>query len=271
VGASGGAPATYNVVRVITEDEYELYQAAVTDLTDNARRETFVLLMANHLEYQRYRDAFIARLGHGPMPNNLEAQQVGCELKWRMVNWLTSVRLFPDHTETQLSRRYGDDSAEFRRFKAACSSEFDTYFSYRFISGLRNYMLHVGLAGMTGSIRGQRGQDGKAEWTLSVFFERDLLLSSFGKWRSDVRTQLQQMSDTFPVDPHMEQMVECLGRVAATVHDIDLPSLKASAKLIQGLWDEGREIEGTPALVYMPDDGAEVSEDWQVLPLPRVN
>src|SRR6476646_1442100 len=61
------------------------------------------------------------------------------------VNWLSAMRMFLDHQETDLTRRFGKLSPEFVAFKTATSAAYDSEVGYRFAYQLRNYVQHCGL------------------------------------------------------------------------------------------------------------------------------
>ena len=63
-----------------------------------------------------------------------------------IVNYLTSMKMFLDHSELDLKRRDDKDSGvRFKNWRIDCSAEYDDYFAYRFLYRFRNYILHIGL------------------------------------------------------------------------------------------------------------------------------
>lgn len=62
-----------------------------------------------------------------------------------VLNFLSSIHTFLDHTETYIKRTYGKKPKESQNFEKTTNSYFDTYFSYRLLSKLRNYSQHVGM------------------------------------------------------------------------------------------------------------------------------
>jgi hypothetical protein len=100
-----------------------------------------------------------------------------------VVNWLTAVRLFLDHAETDLKRRFGASSREYDRFKAATQAAYDDDSScgYRFTYRFRNYVQHCGLP--ITSVN-STAADGPATTTrvVTLLLDRDELLAGFDGW-----------------------------------------------------------------------------------------
>jgi len=65
-------------------------------------------------------------------------------LNRRFVNLLTACRLYFDHTKHHLSTLFGKDSVEFEDVETRTSEQYDTYFGYRFMEALRNFVQHRG-------------------------------------------------------------------------------------------------------------------------------
>jgi len=63
----------------------------------------------------------------------------------RIVNLLTTCRLYLDQAEHNLSSMYGRDSNVARTMKTARSAEYDARLGYRVMESLRNYVQHRGL------------------------------------------------------------------------------------------------------------------------------
>jgi hypothetical protein len=62
-----------------------------------------------------------------------------------LLNLLSSMRTFLDHSETTLKQRLGNEHSLVKAFKSTCSRHYDRYFAYRFLFKFRNYAQHCGL------------------------------------------------------------------------------------------------------------------------------
>lgn len=129
------------------------------------------------------------------------------------INWLTAVRLFLDHTETDLKRRFGSDSPQAQRFKTSASKAYDAWFGYRFTYRFRNYVQHCGLPLSLISITEPHGQVHQhAKQAVELLLDRDALLDAFDGW-SSIRTELAAMPEQFPLLPLAEEAMEGLRQV----------------------------------------------------------
>jgi hypothetical protein len=63
----------------------------------------------------------------------------------RIVNVLTSCRLYQDQTDHGISMLYGSESAELKKVKQFKAKLFDEQWGYRFMEALRNHVQHAGL------------------------------------------------------------------------------------------------------------------------------
>ncbi|MEX0664732.1 MAG: hypothetical protein WD598_08175 [Acidimicrobiia bacterium] len=144
------------------------------------------------------------------------------------VNWLTAVRLFLDHSETDLKRRFGSSSTQFLRFKTSTSAAYDTRFGYRFTYRFRNYVQHCGLPLSQISIAAPRGQLHRhAKQTVELLLDRDALLDEFDGW-SSVKAEIAAMPEQFPFLPLAEEAMEGLRQVHRELLLIELEEAVAT-------------------------------------------
>jgi hypothetical protein len=163
-------------------------------------------------------------------------QLLGESLMSSTVNWLTSMRLFLDHTETDLKRRYGKNSQEVDRFETATRSAFDTKIGYAFSSRFRNYVQHCGLPLSTIAINPPGpGTQTRAKQSVALLLDRDALLSNYDGW-GPVRRKLEAMPPRFPLLPLASEAMEGLRDVYRELLEIRLSeALKRCAVLEQAL------------------------------------
>jgi hypothetical protein len=159
----------------------------------------------------------------------------------QIVNWLTSFRLFLDHAETGLKRLYGKDSPQMKRFENQTSLAFDSARGYRFVSKFRNYVQHCGapLSMITVGRRADSAGDSVRVVTFSL--HRDRLLLD-GDWGATVRTDLENMDETFELEPLAREAMEQIREISQLLLDI---SLEEGARTISDV----RE-----ALSFIPSD-----------------
>ena len=174
------------------------------------------------------------------------------------VNWLTSTRLFLDHTETDLKRRFGKASAEVQRFKTATASAFDTKVGYRFSYKFRNYVQHCGLPlSQIDLSPPDPATPTRAVQSVALLVNRDELLSSYNEW-GIVKRDLEAMPPRFALVPLLSEAMEGLRDVYREPLDIRLSEALSHSSELEQVLDriEGREAEGHPAVFrYRGDRG----------------
>ena len=111
-----GDPPSFNLLIEITADEYDEFVEAIGAVTRLRTTFDYMLVERNFLDLQSIYQFVAITFSLGSRFARPDHRQLGEALMSSTVNWLTSVRLFLDHTETQLKRRFGKDSTEVERF-----------------------------------------------------------------------------------------------------------------------------------------------------------
>ncbi len=128
----------------ITEEQYNnILQAhdLMSKIIDT--EEIFDFLMENYFEIEKEMLTIAQRnliFGHNSSFHINERGQINR----RLINFLSTARLYLDHASGRLSELYGDNSVEFNEFKLARSRAYDTKFGYRVLEALRNHSQHHG-------------------------------------------------------------------------------------------------------------------------------
>ncbi|EEW7630027.1 hypothetical protein NG486_001321 [Escherichia coli] len=135
-------------------------------------------------------------------------------LNTRILNYMMSVKTLLDHMETSINRRYGANSTEFVEFKTLTGNEFDSKFSYRFMYKLRNFVQHCGMPPLSYTISKSLDETSSTLIVeLIVYFMRDELIRGFSKWGSQVKTDLTQMDESFPIMPIFNEHINSIFKV----------------------------------------------------------
>jgi hypothetical protein len=148
--------------------------------------------------------------------------EIGTQANRHLLNVLTSLRTFLDHTETRLKRTYGKASAEVETFKRATSREYDRRFAYRFLYRLRNYAQHCGLPVGKFSLGSEAmgtvgpGPDPPTRESLAIFFARDHLLTDFDDWGAKVGEELRDG----PPRIEVTRLLRILNRSVTTIQSL---------------------------------------------------
>lgn len=228
-----GGVIQYTLVRALTDEEVDAYRQAVALLLESQQQEALKLVVGNYREYRALEAAIAIAWTTSSQPQRIVASDSLFHLRRVLLNWLTSLRLFDDHTRTRLTRMYGPKSAELARYSVARASAYDGIASYRFACELRNYALHCGQVPIQGSVHVSRsGRE------VELFFDRDEQLAKFDNWKR-VKRDLLDGPEHIPLDDHLEAAMSSIVDLARVVAEIDQPRLVACAATVN-------EIAGPP-------------------------
>lgn len=161
-------------------------------------------------------------------------------LNTRLLNYIMSVKTLLDHMETNINRKYGVDSIKFKQFKSLAATEYDSYFSYRFMYKLRNFVQHCGMPPLSFEADKKISEDeNELNVSLKVYFERDRLLRGFSKWGAQVARELNEKDERFIIFPIIEEHFNSICRiyVSFTESDLLLDALAARDSILEFIGD----------------------------------
>lgn len=116
-----------------------------------------------------------------------------------ILNFLASSRTFLDHMESLTRAGLKTNQPESIKFKTLKNNEYDSKFSYRFLGKLRNYVTHCGMPPLSYDLNSSfNEEDLTTNNSLQVYFDRDLLLSSYDEWSAAVKQDLNLQEAKFP-------------------------------------------------------------------------
>ena len=242
-------------LRELSDTEYEEYEKAHARLIRFASdQHLFMIVRLNYDEYENLLKRYFEEYTKDPRMFWSRIEGMVLNINRHIMNYLSAVRTFLDHSETNLKRRYGPNSQRVRRFRDACSSAYDNHFSYRFVSELRNYVQHCGmpLGELTLHSVEVDPHTKKVHHSLAVKFNRDELLSNF-RWKSRLTKEIQKLPLRFEITPHLAEMMKCLERINLTLFEDDLPELVQSAEYVQKLISNTKDKPGVPCILRIKD------------------
>jgi hypothetical protein len=217
-----GEPPSINLLIDITAAEYKELDEAVMAVAGLSPSFDYKLVERNFVSLESIHQFVTITMSLGRQFATPDHRQLGEALMGSTVNWLTSMRLFLDHTETDVKRRFGKASEEAQRFKAATSSAFDAKVGYRFVSKFRNYVQHCGLPlSRIDFSRPDTATKTRAKQSVALLLDRDELLSSYHEW-GIVKRDLEAMLPHFPLLPLISEAMEGLREVYRELLDIRL-------------------------------------------------
>ena len=139
--------ANITSIRELRNSEYEEYSKAVIRLVDfSSDQQLYAIVRLNYDDYQNLLKQYYQLYAENPSAIDwIRMERMVLDINRHILNYLSAIRTFLDHSETNLKRRYGMKSERFKRFKKACFEAYDSKFSYRFLYALRNYAQHCGM------------------------------------------------------------------------------------------------------------------------------
>ena len=241
-------------VRTLTTQERKDLVASNIFFKSVLHRTTFVVLERNYQAFCAVEREALAVATRKDPPNRINVQALRTSLITAVVNYLTSMRMFLDHSQAELTRRDAEDGGKrLDTWKQACSHEYDDYFAYRFLYKFRNYIQHIGLpiSNLVVSTR----MDANGDVTGRIFLGEapDHLVRSYDGW-STVGDELKILSTEIDLSDQIHISMECLNRIAEALLQEDIPELIASVNTFERIVGELDSYTGRPLLVKSSEE-----------------
>jgi hypothetical protein len=222
-----GGVIRYTADRDLTDEEVADYQQAISFVLEHKQQEPLKLVVGNYREYRALEAAIAIAWTTSSPPQQAESDESLFHLQRVLLNWLTSLRLFDDHSCARLTRVYGRNSTELSRYDTARAGAYDRNPSYRFVCELRNYAQHCGQVPIQGSVHVSRsGRE------VELYFDRDELLAKFHNWKR-VKQDLLDGPAHIPLDDSLEAAMSSIVDLARIVTEIEQPRLALCAATIE--------------------------------------
>jgi len=214
-------------IRTLSRVEFEKISNEISQLKKfQTEEQLFRIIEFNYSDLKDKKKYYLNQFIVNRNPNTSEFSQY-LDLNRLILNLLSSIRTYLDHTETRLKRNYGEVSEEFKLFKKLSAESFDNHFAYRFLAKLRNYSQHCGLpAGSISLTDNLNGQD------LHLYLHRDNLLKNFDSWGALVKPDLQAQKNEFDIFPLIDNKISLLKDI----------NTKISEKILKELKNEGKNL-----------------------------
>jgi hypothetical protein len=185
----------------------------------------------------------------------------------RLVNFLTTARLYIDHALHGLSQTCGKDSSISLAAKQAAVREYDAFFGYRVMDALRNYVQHRGLPTYAISFKGSRDDsEEKIQLRQAVIPSLDVrAIKRDGGFKKQVLDEIEKKagsSDRLSLLPLVREYVEGLGRIHADIRDLFGDKLSAADQAIESRNESYRAQygEATALCAIQVDEGGRWSD-----------
>ena len=225
---------TWTYIRDLTPLEEGKVNDAITHCRRYARRVPVQLVYAGHRNLKhavaRFCDTSESRTDGRGRAQDVETALVGLLLFWR---------LCLDQVRADLSARFGKTSTQWATFVEATNRCYDESLGYRLAEGLRNFVQHVDMPGLTFARSAGRSRSGeyRTASSCSIQLSPERLLN----WKDCPRTlrnDLAMSSQSLSVVDLIDDAITAFGQLTREIASIDEPELDAHLGVLQSLVDE---------------------------------
>jgi hypothetical protein len=240
----------------LTAGEYELLRQALEPFLRLGVRDMYEFVERNYADINSRNSYYTRLFGFRKEQGRIAPRAAAIGFMGACLNWLNAVRLFLDHEETWLKRRFGEASPQFEDFKRACSEAYDSSVAYRFLYKLRNYVTHCGLPVSKVEIEKPTDAERAAGIHQRIVFRlnRDELLAAFD-WGRQVKPDLEAMDVSFEILPLIHDAMPQLWNIMLTVIRTDLKEALSSLDTVLTYIRKMTGSSGQPCLLQMiPND-----------------
>ena len=219
----------YKKVRELTDSDYNEYTKTVKRIYDiNEVLSLLSGVRGNYVAYMELMKHYTAVSMSSEQIDGVTTDQMLGNVNLHIMNYLSSVKTFLQHSEFNLKKKYGKNSQRFKSFKNATNHAFDTCFSYRFLYHLRNYVQHCGMpvAGFDEpKIIHNDKINKRFTFFLVAYCDRDELLRKYDKWHETLLKEIPKLPDRIDISPHIYHMMICINHISRIIIKNDLPEL----------------------------------------------
>lgn len=130
-------------------------------------------------------------------------------------NYLSAFRMFIDHSDVKIGRRFKKDSKEYKMFISMANKAYDNNFSYRFAYKLRNFCQHCGLPITGFEIEGiEKGSK------FMFSFVRDYLLTEYDSWGPRVKEDLTNGNQNININVVLNNHFRIVSKISEEIHSL---------------------------------------------------
>ncbi len=246
-----GTPARLDIreIRPLTSDEYKKFKKACSNLNlINKKLDLFKLVNHNFKDYNVEKTFHFDQYIQNHQMHPAIAENIMLNLNRRVVNYLTAVKTFLDHSRTDLTHEYGKDSQQVKDFDDLTSDKFDSFFAYRFIIKLRNYVQHCGfpLGSVDIGAKQNKNDPSKVIYHMDILINRDEILENFN-WKK-LKPEIENLPKNFSIEACLEKMNKCIAEITFHLFQNDIDQATESSNYLSNLINETQKYDGMPGI-----------------------
>jgi hypothetical protein len=197
----------------ITDDQFDAIKAARVVLSAAfALEESYDLLIGNYVEVEQELLAAAAVNAARNKDAYDDFFELRATINRRVVNLLTTARLYLDQAPQRLATCAKDPQAARAELKTRTNEHYDALFGYRFLEALRNHVQHCGLAVHSISIKNEWVETGgirMREISIQPFASRSDLAED-AKFKPSV---LKETPEKVVLTHVIREYLQCLGDI----------------------------------------------------------
>ncbi|CCH00541.1 hypothetical protein FAES_2532 [Fibrella aestuarina BUZ 2] len=228
----------------ISEDTYKDYSKHYLNISKFFnQQELFQMLAVNYLELNEYFESVLGQFIQKASANMLNDDDGVIYLVSRnsnrlLLNLLSSVRTYLDHTTTYLKRKYPKDSDQVKVFIKKTNELYDNNFEYRFIGKLRNYAQHCGLPMNGIDISIVLSAENKRQLVIAPLFKMNALINDFDEWGSRLKEDFKVINYDLKALKIMAVYYDLMMELNQTVIEIESKALGDSISFLENFKHE---------------------------------
>jgi len=243
-------------------EKYKIYRDIVLDF--EKRHQLFEGIDLNFNNYVNYLHSILEEHSTKHMMSSFE--EISFNSNVLISNFLSSCKAFVDHSDKFLINKFGGKSEEFKKLESFRNQEFDSKFSYKFLSKFRNYCQHCGMPNLHFSINVKSQPDGRREYSIGMSLVSEDLLKKFD-WGRIVKQAISLQPKEFDIYHLIFDYYESLKSVYIVLVKIfDFDKVLESKSYINSLFQISDE-EGTPCIVTGSFSSRTLEIDVEQIPI----
>jgi hypothetical protein len=230
--------STVNFEDQITIREYQAIQKALKELNEfKSNKHLIDIVLLNHSEihffFSHTFDSLLKKSVSWIGIKDEDMEDLYLQSNRLLLNYLSSIRTYIDHSLKFLSNKYGKQSSQLKRFENLLSFNFDNNFCHRFFYKLRNYSQHCGVPIDSINFTSEYNRENnKIHGYLNAFFNPEKLLQEYDSWGVNVKSDLQKKAEVFELRELRESMAAIMFNLNVNFNKINSPRTIKAAKYL---------------------------------------
>lgn len=226
----------------ISQEKFEELKYAKNCLSAAlAIEEKYELLLTNYLDLEKE----CLNVAVNYMVKHLKGYEDFFDIRLvfnrKIVNLLTSTKLYADQIQQHVKVCVPHNEEIGKIVKSLFSAEYDSFFEYRFMEALRNYVQHRGLAVHSASLGGKRidhSENWELEYKTSIFAHK-LEVESDSAFKKQI---IQEMPEKIDLMNASRVYIESISKIHNEIRNIVNDNVEKSRSTILNIVNEYKEI-----------------------------